>query len=200
MKKSVLTLTIAMLFLLTGNYYAQAQGDAGNKVKSADNTSMADADRDQPGMYCHIPGLTDSQRETLISMRLEHQKKMLQMRAAIQEKRAHLNSLRLADKYNKNEVNSTIDEIAAIRAELMKANEAHRQDVRSKLNDEQKAWFDNRPNRGEGFGGPNCDGEGPHHQCQNNCMLQGRGKMGFGQNGQGYQFRRGQKGFNPDNE
>lgn len=200
MKKSVLTAALAILFLLTGGYYAQAQGEAGNNTKKAENTSMAEGDRDMPGMYCQIPGLTDSQRETLTTLRMEHQKKMRQMRAGIQEKRAHLNSLRLADKYNKNEVNSTIDEIAAMRAELMKANEAHRQDVRSKLKDEQKAWFDSKPHMGNGFGGPNCDGEGPHRFGQGNCMQQDRGKGMFDRNGQGQQFRRGNRGFNPDNE
>lgn len=201
MKKTILITSLAVIFTLIGGFDAQAQGQGGKNARSADNTSIAEDDRDQPGMYCQIPGLTDSQKETLTTLRLEHQKKMRQMHAAIQEKRAHLNSLRLADKYNKNEVNATIDEIAGLRAELMKANEAHRQDVRSKLNDEQKAWFDSKPHRGNGFGaGPQCDGEGPHRFGPGNCMQQGRGKGGFDGSGQGQQFRRGYKGFNPDND
>jgi hypothetical protein len=49
-------------------------------------------------------------------------------------------------------INSTIDEMADLRADLMKEREAHLQDVKSQLNDEQKAWFDSRPGRGKGFG------------------------------------------------
>ena len=139
------------------------------QYENADNANQL------TGMYCNIPGLSDSQRETLNKMHLEHQKKVRQMHAAIGEKRAHLNTLRLADKYNKGEVNATIDEIAALRADLMKANEAHRQSVRAELNDEQKAWFDSKPRNQRRFGrGGDFDGERPRFH-QNRGFKQGRG-------------------------
>ncbi len=177
MKRSILMTTLLLLFILSGNTNVNAQGKTENNRNMAGQIENNDNSSQDPGMYCKIPGLTDSQRETINKMHLEHQKKVRQMHAAIGEKRAHLNTLRLADKYNKTEVNATIDEIASLRADLMKANESHRQSVRAELNDEQKAWFDSRPHNQHRFGKDNFNGERPGFR-NNRGMRQGKGYPG----------------------
>jgi Spy/CpxP family protein refolding chaperone len=103
--------------------------------------------------YCsNIPNLTDEQQSALNKLRTNHLKKANLMRAQIQEKRAQLNTLRLSEKPDMDKINRTIDEVAELRADLMKEREAHLQAVKSQLNDDQKAWFDSRPGRGKGFG------------------------------------------------
>lgn len=185
MKRSILMTTLLLFFILSGNINIQAQDRTGNNRNMAGQIENNDNSNQDPGMYCKIPGLTDSQRETINKMRLEHQKTVKQMHAAIGEKRAHLNTLRLADKYNKSEVNATIDDIASLRADLMKANEAHRQSVRAELNDEQKAWFDSRPHRQHRFGRDDFDDERPGFR-HNRGMRQGNGYPGCDGMGPGW--------------
>lgn len=128
-----------------------------------------DKDEDASGQYGYgrcvhqnIPGLTEKQHDAISKLRTEHQKKAQLKRAEIAEKRARLNTLRLADNPDMAQINKTIDEIAVMRADLMKEREAHLQAIRSQLNEEQKAWFNARGNnrRGPGF----CDGSGPRHR------------------------------------
>lgn len=103
--------------------------------------------------YCsNIPNLTDDQKADLDKLRPEHLKKANMLRAQIQEKRAQLNTLRLADKPDMDKINGTIDEMAALRANLMKEREALHQAIRSKLDDNQKAWFDSHRGKGQGNG------------------------------------------------
>ncbi len=159
MKK--LVSAVFVLTLLIMSYPVIAQTD-----KDDDKDRMPDSH----GMFMNMPGITESQKEDFNKMQLAHQKEMQQMRAAMQEERAHLNTLRLADKPDQNEINKTIDEIAASQAKMMKAREAHRLEMRSKMTDEQKAWFDSFPHKGA-FGKGKMNGMAG--KCQ--CPMQGRG-------------------------
>lgn len=113
----------------------------------------------------NIPELSDEQQASIDKLRLQHQKAAQQKRAEISEKRARINTLRLADNPDMEQINKTIDEITVVRAELMKEREAHIQAIRSKLNDEQKVWFDSRGNKlkGQRF----CAGNGPRNRKYN---------------------------------
>ena len=136
-------------------------------------TEQEDGRGDMPeyrGMFMNMPGITDSQKEELRKMQLAHQKQMRQIKSTMEEHRAHLNSLRIADKPDIGEINKTIDEITGTQAKMMKAREAHRLEMRSKLTDDQKAWFDSRPHK-EGFGQGRM--RGMKGDCQ--CGMRGRG-------------------------
>ncbi|HPD95148.1 MAG TPA: Spy/CpxP family protein refolding chaperone [Tenuifilaceae bacterium] len=94
---------------------------------------------------CNIPNLTDEQKQKIDDLRVKHIKEVTPIKNELNEKRAHLHTLETADKPNLNEINKTIDEISALRAEIMKKNAAHRLDVASLLTDEQRVFFNSRP-------------------------------------------------------
>lgn len=119
------------------------------------NTLQAQEQKDDqmnatPESGCMIPDLTDSQRAALKDLRLEHQKKMMLFQAKLEEKKAALNTLRLADRPDTKAINQIIDEFVVIQGDLMKEKEAHMQSVKSKLTDEQKLWFNAHHSQGMG--------------------------------------------------
>jgi Spy/CpxP family protein refolding chaperone len=110
------------------------------------------------GFQCNIPDLSADQQKKIEDLSIGHQKKMLQLRNQIQEKEAALNTLRTADKAEMTAINKTIDEIGAIKTQIMKEREAHNQQVRSILTESQKVFFDTRG--GKGFKNGQCCGNG----------------------------------------
>jgi Spy/CpxP family protein refolding chaperone len=69
----------------------------------------------------------------------------------MQEKSARLNTLKSADKQDLTAINKVIDEITAIKANLMKKQAAHHADVSKLLTDEQRVHFNARQGeRGKG--------------------------------------------------
>ena len=105
--------------------------------------------------YClnAIPDLTDEQKTKIEDLRTAHMKEMQNFRNQMREKRAHLITLQTADKVDMKAVNSTIDEMTALKNQQMKSNAAHRQEVRNLLTDSQKVYFDaHAGNRGHGKG------------------------------------------------
>lgn len=163
MKKLFLMLVVSGLFGIT---MVSAQVNARSERGVSDGIERTNDFRGEH--KCMIPGLTSEQQQSIDKLRTVHLKKVSQLRADLQEKKARLQSLRVADTYNEKEINKIIDDMAAVRADLMKENEDHRQKVKALLNDDQKEWFDSRPmnnRRGDGscyFGhnSPNRRGDG----------------------------------------
>lgn len=119
------------------------------------------------GRHMNLPNLTDEQKDQIAKLRTENMKTMLQNRNLLQEKMAKLNTLQTADKPDMKAINTLIDETAALKATMAKAQAAHRQQVRSLLTDEQRVIFDSRPHRGWGEGpGKGFRGKG---QGKGNC-------------------------------
>jgi Spy/CpxP family protein refolding chaperone len=115
------------------------------------------------GSQCNIPDLTEAQQKKIDELKLVHQKNMLQYKNELAEKDAHLQTLRTADKADMNAINKTIDEIGAIKVQMMKEKENHRQQVRAQLTDEQKVQFDISQGKGCRGGCGNCGmGKGMH--------------------------------------
>lgn len=187
MKKSVLLTALLVIAWTVGSISVLAQKDREVEVEK----KVVIVHDDETGPFSNIPDLSDAQRENIKKLQLEHQKKVRLIHATLKEKRAHLETLRLADKPDMQQINKTIDEIAGMQADLMKERESHRQAIRSKLNEEQKEWFDSKPMHRRGFGkqGP-MEGFGPDHRgngcCKGECpcfnrregeRFQGRGQM-----------------------
>jgi hypothetical protein len=64
-------------------------------------------------------------------------------------------------------INKTIDEISVLKTTIAKKREAHKQEVRKLLNDEQRLFFDaNAGKRGQGKGMHHGQGM-QHKNCQN---------------------------------
>ena len=163
-KFNVLVIMIATL-LMSFSYQANAQRN-GRGQGQGQGQGQGLYQQNNQGMQCNIPNLTQDQQLKIEKMRTANMKEMLQFRNTMAEKRAHLNILRTADKADMNAINKTIDEMGANRTKMMKKREAHRQDVRLILTDEQKVYFDSR--RGRGFKGQG-NGMGMNGQGRNGC-------------------------------
>jgi len=94
------------------------------------------------GFSMPMTSLDDKQREEIRKIRTEQMKERTQMRALLNEKRARLEVLQIADKPDMKEINKVIDEIASIQVQEMKAMAANRQKIRSLLTEEQRVYFD----------------------------------------------------------
>lgn len=147
-----ITMLIAAIVFL-GSTQLQAQ-----KGKNCDKTGQG---------QCKIPNLTDDQAKQISGLKVSHQKEMLQFRNQMQEKRARLNTLRTADKPDMAAINKVVEEMGGLHTQMMKKREAHRQDVRKLLTEEQKVFFDSRPGRGQGHGFGRHHGKG-HIHCRGN--------------------------------
>ena len=89
-----------------------------------------------------IPDLTEEQKEKIEAVKLDHKKQKMQLKNELNEKMAHKKTLMTSDDVDMQEINKTIDEIGAIKTEMMKKDAAHIQEIRSLLTDEQRIYFD----------------------------------------------------------
>ncbi len=154
MKKSLLLLSLAAM-LSFGSLTASAQ-------------------ERQQGSCCNFPtemALTDAQKKQLKDIKISEEKKLMPIDNQLKEKKAHLNTLRTAEKPDMGQINSTVEEIGKLRIEKQKIKEASIQDIRKVLTEEQRLAFDKR---GSHFG----KGHGHHQHPQ-----QPRGGDGHHQNG-----------------
>ncbi|GAB4343314.1 MAG: hypothetical protein Kow0037_31340 [Calditrichia bacterium] len=127
--------------------------------------------------YPPVPNLTDEQKQKIDELRVPHLRKMQDLRNQVMEKRARLHTLSTADKPNMGEINKVIDEIGKLRTQIMKERQAHRQQIRGLLTEEQRVIFDSRPmrmgkrgkgSRGHGGFGPGSRGVNGCGPCWNN--------------------------------
>ena len=94
------------------------------------------------GLNCQIPDLTEAQIKKIDELKIVHQKNMLNINNQLEEKNARLQTLRTADKADMNAINKTIDEIGALKIQMMKERENHLQQVRAQLTENQRLQFD----------------------------------------------------------
>ncbi len=122
------------------------------------------------GYQCPVSDLNEAQQKKIDELRIAHQKNMLKFRNQMGEKSAQLQTLRTAEKADMNAINKTIDEIGALKTQMMKEREDHRQQVRSVLTDSQRVQFDmhrgygkkgGQGNYGMGCRGQRGQGNGP---------------------------------------
>ncbi len=98
----------------------------------------------------NIPDLTAEQQKKIDDLHFAFMKKMKNNRNLLAEKQVHLNTLRTADKVNMNAINKTIDEIGALRTQMFKDKEAHNQEIRSVLNEQQRLYYDSHMHKFNG--------------------------------------------------
>lgn len=153
-----------------------------------------------PGGGCGIPNLTDEQLKKMEPLRLDFQKKSMEIKNQIKVKEAQLVTVTTGDKINKDEAYKIIDEISVLKANLQKAKLDHRLAVRAILTPEQQLAFDMHgmkggkkhgqghmgSGKGQGCGMGNGQGCGMG-QMQGNCGGQKSGGCSGngGQHGQG---------------
>lgn len=97
--------------------------------------------------------LTDEQEEKITALRDAHMKEMADLQNDLAIKRSELQTLRLADKADLNQINKKLDEIGQLTTEMSKKKAAHEQDILNVLTDEQKDLFRSGPYRRQfGYG------------------------------------------------
>lgn len=157
------TLLLAMLLSISVNTNAQLRN----------RNCFGNGQGNGYGYYCsNIQDLTTEQQNKIVKFKILNLKEMQNLRNELLEKKAHLQTLRSAEKADINSINKTIDEIGIIQTSINKKREQHVQDVRSLLTDEQKVVFDNK-GQGKGYGNGYCKGNGNGRGNRNGCC--GRG-------------------------
>ena len=151
---TTLTAAFAMVALLSFDAAAQSPGRGNGRGNGQGYGPGAGQGNGRGDCTANIPGLTKDQDAQVLKLRADHFRKAELTRAEIGEKQARMNTLRLAENPDAKAIDKTIDEIAALRGNLMKERETHRRDVKALLTDDQKVWFDanNRQGRGQGVG------------------------------------------------
>jgi len=117
--------------------------------------------------------LTPEQKEKMQKMCLEFQKEILPLQTDLKAKSLDMKTL-LSEKADLSKVNAVIDEMAKIRAEMMKKSLVHHNQIMGLFTEEQKAQL----GKG-GFGcGMGCGmmGSGMHGgmSCDMSCGMQGK--------------------------
>ncbi|MDX1637732.1 MAG: Spy/CpxP family protein refolding chaperone [Balneolaceae bacterium] len=110
------------------------------------------ADLNRPGMGQYdgnrmlrgIPDLTDQQREQIRQVHLDARQQGLAFQNQINEKRARLRTLTTGDEIDMDAANAVVEELGALRTQLMKHRLQIRMQVRQLLTDEQRVVFDSR--------------------------------------------------------
>lgn len=156
MKKQILFLTLAAMFSFSSSavFAQKANQNNANDSKQKECTVS---------QCCKDFGFTDDQKKQMKDLQFKQDKQLLPIENQIKEKKAHLQTLRTADKADMNEINKTIEEIGKLKIEKMKIREAGIQDFRKILTDEQRLRFDTqRKNfKGKHHGGQHHGGK--HH-------------------------------------
>jgi len=164
MKKNILSrslLIIMMIAAMSMSLNVWAQGHGPNKAKKGMNQG-------KPAMHMKmmIPDLSEDQKSQIKNLRMQMTKETTPIKAQIREKKAHLNTLSIAEKPDMKAINKTIDEIGALQVKIMKAHAKMRQDIRALLTDEQKVVFDSKAGNMKGHGAKGYGTKGYHHSKQ----------------------------------
>ncbi len=151
-KSRHIILLIAVSIILSSSAFAQQRG-----MQPGEMGKPGTHDKEHAEHMPMIPDLTEKQKEQIKQVRTEHLKAMLPLKNQLMEKRARLHTVSTSENVNMKEINDIIEEIGAIKTQMMKERAAHRQEVRSLLTEEQRVIFDaHKPglHDGEHHGGP----------------------------------------------
>lgn len=137
LKSKQIVLPIAVLLLIAGTAFAQPPG---MQEQAGARKEMHGCNKGGHGPM--IPGLSEEQHEQIKALKVEHMQSMQTMRNEFGEHKARLRTLTTKSKVNMTEVNRVIDQIGALRTQMMKQRVAHQQSIRELLTDEQRVFFD----------------------------------------------------------
>ncbi len=111
--------------------------------------------------------LSAAQQTQMEQLKTKHMQETQTLRNQMGEKKAHLQTLRTAKSVDMKAVNTTLKEISALQLKMAQSREAHFQEVRKILNDEQRVKFDAKiSNKNFHSGqGKNCGGGKGKMKC-----------------------------------
>ncbi len=198
-----LKLMMVLLIVMSGTFFnttlfAQGPGSAQCQGNMGKGNGMKEG---QKAGCCGISDLTAEQQKQIDALKLNLMKESMAIKNQIEEKKAHLITVSSGDNVDMTAVNKTIDELFALKADLVKKHQAFKQDVRKLLTADQKVVFDLNQAKKQGKGSKDCKGMGGkgHHgmKCQSNSGCQmGNGGSGcqMGNGGSGCQMGNGGSG------
>jgi len=139
MKKNILSRSLLIIMMIAAmsmstTVFAQGRGN-GQGMKKGNHMEQ---------MMKQIPDLNKKQVEKIKNLRIEMMKQITPLQAELQELKAHLQTLSIAEEADMKAINKTIDKISALQGKIMKIHAKFRQDVRSVLNDKQRVVFDSK--------------------------------------------------------
>lgn len=123
-------IVLMMAIVLSSSLMAQQHEQCGKAMK--------------PAHECRIEGLTPDQQSAIKKVRNEVKQQNLQLKADLEIKKAELDKLLLADKPVEKEVDKKIEEIGALKMQIMKNKTHGEMRIRELLTPEQRLQFDSK--------------------------------------------------------
>ena len=139
MKTKILVI-VAMIMIFATSVFAQPNGN--RRMNKGDRSERFMNNGERGHGFMGIPDLTDAQKTQMKKMRTAQMKEALPLRNKMQELQAHKRTISTGDNVNMAELNKTIDEIGALKTQMMKKRATHHQAVRKILTDDQRVFFD----------------------------------------------------------
>jgi len=144
MKKNLLfTITMLLsvcLFAQTNEGQGAPQKKEVKRIRTADSGDRMHKKQEMQHDFA-ISGLTEEQRNSIKELRLAMAEEVGQHAKLLREKRVQLNTLQKAENPDQTAINSTIDEITALRGQMMKFRADFRAKISGVLTEEQRAAF-----------------------------------------------------------
>lgn len=142
--KNTISITIAIMIFVVISTDVMAQRSQRKMQKPGMRKEMMrnGEGREAGHQMNNMLNLSDEQKEQMKTLRLKQMEQMLPIRNQLQEQRAKLQTLRTEKNVDMKAINNLIDDMADLKANQMKDQEAHRQEMRTVLTDEQRILFD----------------------------------------------------------
>ncbi|MCF8459375.1 MAG: Spy/CpxP family protein refolding chaperone [Flavobacteriales bacterium] len=134
--------TVGVVALLVGNSFAQDK--MANEPVRMHKRGELRQEKGQHDKMADIPNLTDEQKAKIKDIKDENRKKCEPQRAEMKELRTKLHEMKTSEKPDLNEINSLIDKLASMKAEVEKSKTAAELKVRSILTPEQLKAVDTK--------------------------------------------------------
>ena len=161
MNRKNITIVVLTLFLMAGLVIAQPQ--AGRPGMGPGHGGWMSDQPGPPGAGFHKGcmglNLTDEQQTQIQALRLEHQRKMVELKSETGNLRDKLKLIITDDKFSEKAVSELTGKLAKAQQQRMVMKAKHLRKVRDLLTDEQKVMFDQKVlaghigfGHGEGFG------------------------------------------------
>ena len=167
MKKTKFNVIImlAIIFASFVSTQTMAQGQCPQHGKEGMMEGMGKGDKDM----AFIKDLTPEQQKQISTLKLNLIKDRMALQNLIDEKKAHLKTISTGDNVDMAAVNKTVEELFALKGEMVKKHIAFQQEVRKLLTPEQRVIFDIHAGKGHGRGermGEGCQMKGMGHGCE----------------------------------
>jgi Spy/CpxP family protein refolding chaperone len=170
MKNTILKTTgIAIIFALISGLSLSAQTETGQGKGQGQGQKIGQ----EQGEFCHSLNLTEEQKTQIKTIKEPNMQKHQAVKLDLEEKHIQLKKLETAEKADIKAINAKIDEISAIKTQLMKDAAAVKQEIRALLTPEQRIKFDTHSQKmGKGNKGQGKKSKGQHGQNDHagNCL------------------------------